>query len=357
MNGSKAVQLRRRVDDWRGSGRQPGEKKWHERLWRDEWVRVFGDARFDWVADFSGYGPLWTNLLLHSPAATRAVWMHNEMASDRERTVNGRAHMRRALGAVFAIYSEYDQLVSVSHELTELNRAELAAYAPADRFRTVRNFPDAEHVTRGMRRPLSEFRAAPEDAADAMDHADGAAGLPEPAWLEALQHDDPAVRWFVTVGRLSPEKNHARLIRAFLAVHSAQPQTRLLIVGDGPLRDDLQQQIVEAGATGLIFLAGAQHNPYALLAACDCFVLSSLYEGQPMVLIEAAICGLPIVSTSFGSVFGALPEGSIRIVEQDDDALAAGMTAYLDGAVPPAQLDVDTYCAEVMAEFEALLPE
>lgn len=354
MNGSKVVHLRRRIDDWRGSPRQPGTEPWHENMWRAEWARVFGDSRYDWVADFSGYGPMWTSLLLHAPARdaagtppTRAVWMHNEMAADRERTVNGKARMRRSLGAVFAMYPEYDQLVSVSHQLTELNRIELAEYAPADRFRTVRNFPDVEHVTRGMLRPLSALFEGDPDTEGERE--------PAPAWFEALQDDEGELRWFITVGRLSPEKNHARLIRSFLTVHAAHPETRLLIVGGGPLRAELQQQIDEAGATDVVFLTGVQRNPYALLAASDCFVLSSLYEGQPMVLIEAAICELPIVSTSFGSVFGALPEGSIRIVDQDDGALAAGMTAFLDGEVPPAQLDVDAYRADVMAEFEALL--
>ncbi|OZB89696.1 MAG: hypothetical protein B7X41_01425 [Microbacterium sp. 14-71-5] len=225
------------------------------------------------------------------------------------------------------MYSEYDQLVSVSHQLTELNRIELAEYAPADRFRTVRNFPDVEHVVSGARRPLSEFFSESDAQYEAADREIP----PRPAWYEALQADEGELRWFVTVGRLSPEKNHARLIRSFGAVHRAHPEARLLIVGGGPLQGELQRQIDDAGLSEAAFLTGAQRNPYALLAASDCFVLSSLYEGQPMVLIEAAICGLPIVSTSFGSVYGALPQGAIRIVEQDDDALAAGMTAVLDG--------------------------
>jgi len=360
MNGSKAVHLRRRIDEWRGSPRTPGTEPWHEELWNAEWTRVFGDARFDWIADFSGYGPLWTSLLLHAPAVTeggpdpvRAIWMHNEMASDRERTVNGKATMKRGLSTVFAMYSEYDQLVSVSHQLTELNRLELAEYASGEHFRTVRNFPDVEHVTLGARRPLSEFFSESDAQYEAADQEIP----PRPEWYEALQADEGELRWFVTVGRLSPEKNHARLIRAFHDVHRAHPEARLLIVGAGPLRADLQQQIDEAGLSDAAFLTGAQRNPYALLAASDCFVLSSLYEGQPMVLIEAAICGLPIVSTSFGSVYGALPEGSIRIVAQDDDALAAGMTAFLDGEVPAATLDTDAYRADVKAEFEALLTD
>ncbi|MDQ4213820.1 glycosyltransferase [Microbacterium capsulatum] len=347
MNGSKAVHLRRRIDDWRSSPRRPGEEAWHERMWNAEWMRVLGHSHYDWVADFSGYGPLFTSLLLHSGAGggsptKHAIWLHNEMVADRERMIDGRARMRRSLGAVFSLYAEYDQLVSVSHQLTELNRVELAEYAPADSFRTVRNFPDVEHVSRGMLRPLGELLEPDE---------------PVPAWFDAMQADEGDLRWFVTVGRLSPEKNHARLIRSFLTVRAAHPEARLLIIGGGPLHEQLEQQIADAGAQDVAFLTGALGNPHALLAASDCFVLSSLYEGQPMVLLEAAICGLPIVSTSFGSVFGALPEGSIRIVDQEDDALAAGMTAFLDGDVPPATLDVDRYRADVMAELEALLED
>ncbi len=168
-------------------------------------------------------------------------------------SVNGRASMKRGLGAVFAMYSEYDQLVSVSHQLTRLNRAELAQYAPADRFRTVRNFPDVEHVTRGARRPLSDFFAESDAQFEAADQEIP----PRPDWYEALQADGGELRWFVTVGRLSPEKNHARLIRSFEKVHAAHPESRLLIVGAGPLRADLQQQIDDGDEDDIDVVEGA----------------------------------------------------------------------------------------------------
>lgn len=127
-------------------------------------------------------------------------------------------------------------------------------------------------------------------------------------------------------------------------------------MGGGPLADALQQQVSAAGLDGCILLTGPQSDPIAILRECDCFVLSSDYEGQPMVLIEAAQLGLPIVSTAFGSAPGALPGDTMHIVERDDDALTAGMQSFLDGAVPAAELDVHEYTAEVLAQFDELVP-
>lgn len=337
MNGSKAVQLRRRRNDWRGTPLGPRAAEWHLRLWEDEWTRVLGSGRFDWAADFSGYSPFWANLVLHAPATTHAIWLHNEMVADRNRTVGGRARMHRSLGLVFALYRHYEQLVSVSPSLTELNRVQLAGSAPSVRFRTVRNLPDVERAATGIRLPLSSV----------LDE-----GEPRPEWFAELAAGDAT--WFISVGRLSPEKNHARLIRAFAAVHRQRPDTRLLIVGSGPLEDELRTLIEREGLPDAAFLAGSRSNPYPLLAAADCFVLSSNYEGQPMVLLEAALSDLPIVSTAFASVEDALPPGAIHVVAQDDAALAAGMTAFLDGDVPASHLDAEAYTAAVMAEFAAV---
>jgi hypothetical protein len=71
-----------------------------------------------------------------------------------------------------------------------------------------------------------------------------------------------------------------------------------------------------------------------------------------MVLLEAAIVGIPIVTVRFASVSGALPDGSMRIVEQNDDALATGMRAFLLGEIPPARLDAKEYNTAALAQFE-----
>lgn len=342
MNGSKVLQLRRHLDNRRLKSRAPRSERWHTSLWHAEWTRLLGGANFSWVADYSGYSAFWSNLVLYAPARRRAVWLHNEMASDRDRTVNGRKAHFRNLSLVFGLYESFDTLVSVSSTLTERNRDDLAAYAPADAFRTVRNLPNSARVEAGRAVPLTEA---------VRPHKTGA----QRAWVTQLLDTSAERTWFINVGRLSPEKNQTRLIRAFAEVHTARPQARLLIVGTGPLRADLQHLIDQLGLRDVAFLTGSQNNPFAIMAASDCFVLSSRYEGQPMVLLEAALCNMPIVSTKFASIDDALPDDTIHVVEQEDAALRDGMLAFMDGKVARSTLDIPAYTAEVLAELDAVI--
>lgn len=325
------------------------EAEWERRIWEDEWHRCLGDTRFDAVVDFSGYGRFWAQLILHSPPARRAIWLHNDMAAEVHRPVNGRRRMRRSLPAVFALYPRFDALISVSRELSRANAAALAPRygVPVARFVSARNVIDDMAVERMLRIPL-------RDAVEFQDPETGEVVLPD--WVAKLDADDGA-RWFVTVGRLSPEKNHARLLDAFAEVHAEHPDARLVIVGDGPLRDALGARRSLLGLDDSVVMTGALRNPFAVLSAADCFVLSSDYEGQPMVLLEAAVAGLPIVTVRFGSVADSLPEGQLHIVDQTVAGLAQGMRDYLAGELAPAALAAAAYNALALGEFmEVLTP-
>lgn len=126
---------------------------------------------------------------------------------------------------------------------------------------------------------------------------------------------------FGFVGRLDAQKNPLLLVRAFARVREALPEARLVMVGDGPLRAAVE---AEAGP-GVLLLGsvdGLEHMPMF-----DAFVVSSDYEGFPYVLIEAAMRGLPIVSTRVGGVGEIVTEGENgRLVPTGDAAaLAAAM--------------------------------
>ena len=79
------------------------------------------------------------------------------------------------------------------------------------------------------------------------------------------------------------------------------PNIKLIILGDGKLKAYLLRLIKEGDLENNVCLPGFIQNPYRIMAQCDCFVMTSLFEGFPGVLIEALACGLPCISSDFDS--------------------------------------------------------
>lgn len=344
MNGSKLTHLVRRVAERFGDGNAHWRSPVQAKMWQEEWTRCFGDAQFDLVVDFSGYTAFWATLLLHSPAATRSIWLHNDMAAETRRVIRGKMRMRRSLPSVFALYRQFDAMVSVSAALRNINREYFATRygAKPDSFVFATNVVNERRVMEGSRGDLMSLEDHPRDP-DTEE-------IIVPDWADQMSRSTELV-WFCTVGRFSTEKNQARLLRAFAKVHPDYPESRLILVGYGPLRDELESLALALGLNNVAFIVGPYNNPFPIVAAADCFVLSSDYEGQPMVLLEAAIVGLPIVSVRFGSIEGALPINTIRVVEQTDDDLAEGMRAFLRGEVEASTLDAVAYNEAALEEF------
>lgn len=103
---------------------------------------------------------------------------------------------------------------------------------------------------------------------------------------------------FINVGRLSEEKGQTYLIKAFSIVHKEIPNSKLFILGEGLLKRELEAIINEYNLKEDVFLLGFQKNPYKYIKNSDFFVLSSIYEGLPTVLLETLACGIPIISTN-----------------------------------------------------------
>ena len=116
---------------------------------------------------------------------------------------------------------------------------------------------------------------------------------PIPSEYEAI-FQQPVI---ITSGRLLEVKGHAHLIRAFREVKkNISPDCQLIILGEGPLRENLTALCRELQVNDTVHLPGYQKNPYAWLAKSDLFVLPSLAEGFPNALLEAMAIGLPVIS-------------------------------------------------------------
>lgn len=118
--------------------------------------------------------------------------------------------------------------------------------------------------------------------------------------------------YIISIGRFEHQKNQKLLLYAFALVQNEMPALSLLILGEGSLKEELLQLTYSLGINKKVHFLGFKDNPYSYLKNAKCFVLSSLYEGLPTVIIEALALGINVVSTNCPSgPYELLEEGKI----------------------------------------------
>lgn len=134
-----------------------------------------------------------------------------------------------------------------------------------------------------------------------------------------------------TAGRLEEQKGYPYLLRAFKLIDA---DVHLLVLGKGSRERELRQLAEELGIESRVFFAGFQPNPYNLIQRSSVFVLPSLWEGMPNVVIESLAVGTRVVAAdSAGGVREVLDHGKFGVIvpTRDPDALAQGLREVLDG--------------------------
>lgn len=112
---------------------------------------------------------------------------------------------------------------------------------------------------------------------------------------------DKDFRYIVTVGRLTKQKGHWYLIRAFKKILDKVPNCKLIIIGEGENKEKLKKLAFELGIKDKVIMTGYIKNPHSLILKCDVFAFPSLFEGFSNALLEALACKMPIVSTDCDS--------------------------------------------------------
>jgi glycosyltransferase involved in cell wall biosynthesis len=128
----------------------------------------------------------------------------------------------------------------------------------------------------------------------------------------------------IQVARLDALKDHGTAIRTLARLQGLCPQANLLVVGDGPEREKIQQQIARHQVAASVKLLGYRSDVAQLLQAADIMLLTSISEGIPVTLIEGMGAGLPIVATDVGGVSEVVQHGDCGYLTPagDDRALA-----------------------------------
>ncbi|GAA1410713.1 glycosyl/glycerophosphate transferase teichoic acid biosynthesis [Glutamicibacter uratoxydans] len=301
----------------------PAAEQIHMGTMTREMHRSFGDVHFDAAIDFEGYSRFWAALFAaaHSHADRTLIYLHNDMVGEwllRFGTMSG----------LFVTYPHFDQLVSVTESVGDLNREQLSERFGLDpaQFTVSENLLDLD-------KPLAWSK------------------LGEP--VHEFEGENLTV--FANMARLSPEKGQAKLLEAFAEVHQRHPETRLLLIGDGPLHSDLDREIEARGLEEVVAITGLLANPFPTLKSADCFVFSSDYEGQGLAMVEALMLGLPAVSTDVVGSHSVLVGGYGLLVENSVQGLVDGMEQQLAGYQAPKKFDAAEYQASALAQFEQLL--
>jgi len=166
---------------------------------------------------------------------------------------------------------------------------------------------------------------------------------------------DKSVPVVLAVGRLSREKGFDTLIEA-MCILNTRRECRLVILGEGKLREELAALVSAKGMDALVRFLGFRENPYAYMSKANVFVLPSVHEGFGNVLVEALACGAPVVSTD-------CPSGPSEILEEgkygplvpvgDANAMAAAIEKQLTTPKPAELLRQRAQKFSAEAAFEA----
>ena len=145
------------------------------------------------------------------------------------------------------------------------------------------------------------------------------AGAPTHRWLR------DGTPLLIQIGALAPAKNHELTFRAMRRLDA-----RLLIVGDGPRRAELEAAAKREGVAARVEFLGTQAEPLAWLARADVFVQSSHFEGTPTAVLEAMACGVPVVATDVGGTPEVVEhERTGLLVQPDERAFASAIERML----------------------------
>ena len=230
--------------------------------------------------------------------------------------------MARALRLV----SPVPALVSTVHNIHEGGWIRMAAYrwtnALVDRM-TIVSEAAAERFINDRIIPRELLRIVP-NGVDTEQTGRLPAGTREALRRSlGLEH---AFVW-LAVGRFEVAKDYPNMIRAFARVRERQADAVLLLVGRGSLQEQTEALVRELGLTPAVRFLGVRSDVPVVMSAADAYVMSSAWEGMPMVLLEASAAGLPIVATAVGGNREVVVDGEsgYLVPARDDEALAAAM--------------------------------
>lgn len=311
------------------------EKEKYKRILSQAYAREirrhFYGIKFEHVIQFNGYENHIIGMLTQFDSR-KTIFVHNDMVQEIKTRNNQNKYILRWA------YNICDNVISVSEDIVEPT---CQISGRRDNIRVISNFHNHDSVV--IKGDMSvEFQ---KDTEIFCPHPDG------------VNHilNSPGMK-FITIGRFSPEKGHFRLIDAFEAFHKNFPEAKLIIIGGlGNLYGKTVQKVKMTDCWENIVLIKSMKNPMPILKKCDLFILSSIYEGLGLVMLEADSLGIPVFSTDVHGPSNFLKQYGGYLVEDSTEGILQGMYDFADGKVKPMNIDYIKRNAEIRKELEEIL--
>ena len=298
------------------------------KLYTRSFHQQFPDTiRFKSIINFDGYNNNFSFMFTHSDFRT-SVWVHNDMVMENQTKDN------KNINPLFDVYSQSDNIILVSPDLIPSTES---ICNDTDKIKIVHNISNYEEI----------IKRSSEDLI-----IDDYTTVYNNDIFEVLQKPG---KKFITIGRFSPEKGHERLLKAFDEFCKQYNDSQLIIIGGyGDLWDETVKAVDSLNYSKNVTLISNISNPMPILKQCDLFVVSSFYEGWPMVIMEADTLNIPIIATDItGTQWMKDYDG--YIVENSQQGILNGLNDYMDGKVGLLNIDYINYNKKAVEEFYSIL--
>ena len=295
-------------------------------LFKRSYDKQYKNLNFRAVIDFDGYNH-GESLVFANADVNNTVWVHNDMIQE------SKTRNKQNLKILKDIYNRCRHVAVVSPNLVDMV---FEITSQKDNVSIVHNINDYESIIEKSNREVKLDESTVVYGEDI---------------FEVLKKPG---KKFISIGRFSPEKGHKRLIKAFDKFCNDYPESQLIIIGGGgvsfdetcKLRDSLKFK-------DNIVLINQISNPMPILKQCDVFVLSSFYEGWPMVIMEADTLNVPIIATDIPACQWMREYGGY-LVENSDEGILNALYYSMENKIDTLTIDYNEYNMKAIEEFYSL---
>lgn len=309
-------------------------KKMVDKVFKREAKKLFPNLKFDYVIHFSGYEKNVMHLF-NNMDTKKIIYAHNDLMKEEKTKSN--FHRNSLIEA----YQKFNKIVLVREsQITSIQTYLNDDPKNEDKVCVAHNLNNIDIILNNKDKEI-EF-----------DH-ETYSNL-ELSELNAILNDETANK-FIDIARFSEEKGLDRLVIAFNEFQNKNPNNYLIIIGGYGNQFQYIKELVDNTKNKNIIIIRDIRNPYPILDKCDCFILSSYYEGLPMTIMEALILKKKVISTNIEGPREFLQQGYGYLVDNSKEGLIDGMERYINGSLNNLkEFNSEEFNKQALQEFEKI---